>query len=166
MLPKHRKNPKSPENLCPINLLSTAGKLFEKVFLKIVQRYVEESSLLNASQFVFRARHSTTLQCMRLTDHIILNFNNNMPTDSVFLDIEKAFNATWHLGLLCKLSELKFLISLIKLLSYFPSQRKFRVSVECELYTPRDIQARVLQVSVPSPILYSICIYKRHAPNT
>jgi hypothetical protein len=73
------------------------------VILKIVQRYIEERGLLNAGQFGFRARHSTTLQCMRLTDHVTLNFNNNMSTAAAFLDIEKAFGKTWHLGLLNKL---------------------------------------------------------------
>jgi hypothetical protein len=72
--------------------LSTRGKLVEKVILKIVQRHVEERGLLNASQFGFRARHSTTLQCMRLTDHITLNFNNNICTVAVFLDIVIAFD--------------------------------------------------------------------------
>jgi hypothetical protein len=50
------------------------------------------------------ARHSTTVQCFRLTDYVTLNFNNNMSTTTVFLDTEKAFNKTWHLGLLYKLS--------------------------------------------------------------
>jgi hypothetical protein len=72
--------------------------LFEKVILKMVQRHIEERGLLNASQFGFRARHSTTLQCMRLTYHVILNFNNNISMAAVFLDIEKAFDTTWHFG--------------------------------------------------------------------
>jgi hypothetical protein len=79
------------------------GKLFEKVILKIIQRHIEEKGLLNASQFGFRARHSTTFKCMRLTDNATLNFNNNMSTAAVFLDIEKAFAKTWHLCLLYKL---------------------------------------------------------------
>jgi hypothetical protein len=45
-------------------------------------------------QFGLRAGHSTALQCMSLTDHVILNFNNNMSTAAVFLDIEKAFDTT------------------------------------------------------------------------
>jgi hypothetical protein len=98
--------------------LSTTDKLFEKVVLKIVQRHIEEKGLLNASQFGFRARHSTALQCMRLTDHVALNFNSNMSTVAVFLDIEKAFDTTWHLGLLYKLSTLQFSISLIKLIGF------------------------------------------------
>jgi hypothetical protein len=45
-----------------------------------------------------------------------------MSTDVVFLDIEKAFDTTWHPGLLYKLSKLQFLTSLIKLISSFLSQ--------------------------------------------
>jgi hypothetical protein len=68
-------------------------------------------------------------------------------------DFESAFEPTWHLGLLYKLSNLKFLISLIKLISSFLSQRKFRVSVEDEMPTLRDIQAGVPQGSIVSPTL-------------
>jgi hypothetical protein len=88
-----RNDTKFSQNLCPISLLSTTRKLSQKVILKIVQSHIEARDLLNASQFGFRARHNTTLQCMRLTDHVTLNFNN-MSTTAVFLDIEKAFDTT------------------------------------------------------------------------
>jgi hypothetical protein len=60
-LPKPGKDPKFLQNLHPISLLSSTGKVFEKVILEIVQRHIGERNLLNASQFGFRARHSTTL---------------------------------------------------------------------------------------------------------
>jgi hypothetical protein len=93
---------------------------------------------------------------MRLTDHVTLNFNNNMSTAAVFLDIEKAFDTTLHPGLLYKLSELHFWSSLIKLISSFFSNRKFRVMFEGELSTPRVMQAAVPQGSVLVPTLYSL----------
>jgi hypothetical protein len=119
--------------------LSTTDKLFEKFILKIVQRHIEERDLLNASQFDFSSRHSTTLQCMRLTDHITLHFSKNMSTAAVILYIEKAFDTSWRLGLLYKLSKLKCSIRLIKPISSFLSHRKFRGSVEGEISTSRDI---------------------------
>jgi hypothetical protein len=103
ILPKTGKDPKFPQNLRTISLLSTTGKLFEKIILQFLKQHIEEKGLLNASQFGFRARHSTTLQCMRLTDNMTLNFNNKMSTAGVFLDIEKVFDTTWHSGLLYKL---------------------------------------------------------------
>jgi hypothetical protein len=65
-LPKAGTDPKLPHNLHPISLFSTTGKLFEKVIPKRVQRHIDEKGLLNAYQSLFRARHSTTLQCKRL----------------------------------------------------------------------------------------------------
>jgi hypothetical protein len=72
------RDPKFPQSLRPISLLSRMGQLFEKVIQKTVQRHLDSNNLLNASQFGFRVRHSTTLQRMRLTDLITLNFNKNI----------------------------------------------------------------------------------------
>jgi hypothetical protein len=127
------------------------NKLFEKVILDIILRRTERTNLLNANPFGFRASHSTTLQCMRLTDHVTLNFNNNMSIAAVFLDVEKAFDTLWHPTLLYKLSKMEFSSTLIKLISSSLSERKFRVSVEGEMSTLRDIQAGEQQGSVLSP---------------
>jgi hypothetical protein len=49
-----------------------------------------------------------------------------MAIAAVFLDIEKAFDTTWHPGLLYKLSKMEFSTSLIKLIGSFLSKRKFK----------------------------------------
>jgi hypothetical protein len=137
--------------------------IFEKVILKMAQRHTENSNILNACQFGFRARHSTTLQCMRLTDQVTLNFNNNMATAAVFLDIEKAFDTTWHPSMICKLSKLHFLSSLIKLPSSFLSSRKFRdMTLNCphlHLY-----EQGCHKVPFCPTTLYSL--YINHTPQT
>jgi hypothetical protein len=51
----------SKKNLHLVNILSTTGKLLERVILKIVQGNIEERGRLNASQFAFHASHSTAL---------------------------------------------------------------------------------------------------------
>jgi hypothetical protein len=84
----------------PIILSSTRGRLFEEDILKIkIKR-----DLLNSRQFVFLARHNRTLQCMRLTDHVTLNFNNNTSTTGVFFDIEKRL--IQHGTLACYINDL------------------------------------------------------------
>jgi hypothetical protein len=65
-------------------------------------------------------------------DHVTINFNSDMSMAAVFLDIEKAFDTTWHSGLLYKLSELE--ISLL-------TDRRFKVFVEDEFSTPRKLAA-------------------------
>jgi hypothetical protein len=99
-----------------------------------------------------------TLQCMRLANQVTLNFNNKMSTAAVFLDIEKAFHTTWHTGLLYKLSKLNFSTRMTKLINSFLLQRKFRVSVEDEMFTPRCMKAGVPQGSVLSSTLYNLYI--------
>jgi hypothetical protein len=101
---------------------------------------------------------------MRFMDHVNLNFNNYISMAAVFLDVEKEFDTAWHPGLLYKLSELHFSISLIKLSSSFLSNRKFRVTVEGELSISPNIQAGAPQVSVLSPTLYSL--YAIDTPQT
>jgi hypothetical protein len=46
-LPKLGKDPKFPQNLCLISLLSTTGKPFEKLILRIIKNHTEEVNLLN-----------------------------------------------------------------------------------------------------------------------
>jgi hypothetical protein len=116
-LPKRGKDPKFPQNLRSISLLPSTGKFFETIVLEIIQRHIGGRNLLNANQFGFRERHDTTMQCVRLADHVTLNLNNKMSTAAVFLDIAKAFDSTWHHGLLYKLSKLNFPTNIIKLIS-------------------------------------------------
>jgi hypothetical protein len=138
------------------------GKLFEKVILKTLQNHIDDRGLLNASQFVFRARQNTTLQYMRPPYHVILNFNNKISTAAVFLDIQKAFDITWHCGLLYKISTLEFSTSMISLLTLFFLKRQFRISVEGEMSTPRIMQAGVPQDSLLSPALFNMYINDVH----
>jgi hypothetical protein len=95
---------------------------------------------------------------MRFTDDITLNFNNNMSTAAVFLDIEKAFDTKWHNGLLYKLRKLKFPLYLLKHIKSYLTHKQFRVSVEGEMSTPREMQTGVPQGSVLAPILYNLDI--------
>jgi hypothetical protein len=107
-------------------------------------------------------QHDTTMH--ELTDRVTFHFNNKMSTAAVFVDIEKAFDTTWHSGLPYKLSKLKYSTSFIKLIGYFLSQRKFGVSVEGEMSTPRVMQEGVPQGLVLSPTLFNV--YINDAPQT
>jgi hypothetical protein len=132
-LPKTDKVRKFPKNLYPIRLLSTTSKL-QNVTLKTVRSHVQENNLLNANKLDFHARQNTTLQCVRLMDHVTLNFNN-MSEAAVFLAIEKAFGTTLHPDLLHKLSKFALLGKHNQSYYVIPFQQKFRATVESELST-------------------------------
>jgi hypothetical protein len=95
---------------------------------------------------------------MRLMDHVTLNFNNNMSKARYSWILKKPLN----LGLLYKLSNLKFLISLIKFISSFLSHRKFSLSQRWNVcakgYTSRDATKfhpvpHIIQYSTPGVYL-------------
>jgi hypothetical protein len=62
-----------------------------------------------------------------------------MSTAAVFLDIEEALDITWHSGFLYILFKFEFSTGLIKFIGSFLLQRKFNVSVESEMSTPREM---------------------------
>jgi hypothetical protein len=101
------------------------GKLFGNDFLKIVEKQMEERHILSESQFAFPAKHSLTLQCLRLTDHVTHIFDNKMYTAAMFLDIQEAYDTVWHPSFLNKLSKLEYSTNLIKLIRSFLSKQKF-----------------------------------------
>jgi hypothetical protein len=93
------------------------------------------------------------------------NYGNNISRVAIFFDIEKAFDTTWHSGILYKLHKLNILTNLIYLTGSILSEWKFSASVKGKISTPREIQARAPQGSVLSTISCSLYINdtpKRH----
>jgi hypothetical protein len=71
---KPRKDPALPSSYWPINLVDTIGKIFEKIVLARILHEVSDRGLLRDEQFVFRPRHSTSLQLARLVERITRNY--------------------------------------------------------------------------------------------
>jgi hypothetical protein len=57
------------------------GELSDKMDIRTNQRRTEERNLLNASQFGFRAHHSTTFRCIGPTDHVTPKFQQYVYVD-------------------------------------------------------------------------------------
>jgi hypothetical protein len=73
------------------------------------------------------------------------------------LDIEKTFDTIWHSGLLYKLSD--YSTTPIKLISFFLTNRKFKILVTGKFSTLLKIAAGVPQGSLFSKILYNLYIH-------
>jgi hypothetical protein len=78
------KDSESPQNLRPISLMSATGKRFETVIIKYKDTSGNEACLMQDSMVSVpvTARH---FNCIRLTYHVILNFNNSMGKSGLFL---------------------------------------------------------------------------------
>lgn len=66
LIPKKDKNPAKVENKRPISLLSSLGKVFERLILKEIKSHLEDNNLLPATQLGFQHRLSATAQAFAL----------------------------------------------------------------------------------------------------
>lgn len=127
VLLKPNKNPTLPSSYRPISLLPHLSKLVEKVINKRLLRFMKRNNILMAEQFGFRRGHNTQMQLARLVNHITREFNNKKHTGAIFLDIEKAFDTSWHMGIIYKLISYKFPRYLIFLIVSCLKNRKMYV---------------------------------------
>ena len=90
-------------NYRPVSLLSQFSKIFEKIFSKRLDKYIDNFSLLNDSQYGFRSGKSTALALMELTEDISFAMDEKMYTVGVFIDLKMAFDTIDHKLLIQKL---------------------------------------------------------------
>ncbi|GFW68095.1 RNA-directed DNA polymerase from mobile element jockey [Trichonephila clavipes] len=69
---------------------------------------------------------STVTQLLRVTELIHHGFQNNQATGMLFVDIAKAFDKIWQVGLLSKMMRLGFSDQLIKIIHSYLNSREFR----------------------------------------
>lgn len=155
-IPKSGKDTTKPENYRPISLLNVIGKILEKLFQSRISNFAEANNILNPTQFGFRSEHSSTHQVKRLTDFITGKKSMRKSTGLITLDIEKAFDAVWHDGLIYKLNKFGFPFYIVKLVNSFIRSRSFAVHIHESKSSSRPIPAGLAQGSALSPILYAI----------
>lgn len=156
VFPKPGKSRKDPNNYRPISLLSSISKILERLLLRRMESHATEHNIIINQQFGFRKKHSTLHQLLRVTNFISQGFNINKATGIIFLDVSKAFDRVWHLGLLHKLISLSFPPFIINIIRSYIYGRSFYVSVGNERSGSRLIKAGVPQGSIIGPFLFNI----------
>jgi hypothetical protein len=147
--PKPGKDPSNPSNYCPISLLSSISKVFERIILKRSRR-----SSKSSIWFLGGMAYSTSHQLNRVVRHVKYKKGPGQFTGMLYLDVEKAFDSVWHDALLHKLIQGLFLARIIH---YFLSERTFQVSFGKSKSSVCNIPYGVPQGAVLSPTLYNLC---------
>ena len=155
---KPGKTSASPVSYRPISLLSSLPKIAERNILKRLQEISLELNVRPRQQFGCRAKHATTHQLTAVIEHVKTSSYEGRSPVLVLLDSKKAFDSSWHRGLVYKLLNYKFPIPLCKLILSYLTNRKISVKVGSSTSDELTIVAGVLQDSVLSPFLFNIYI--------
>jgi hypothetical protein len=100
MISQPGKPPTEVTSYRPINLLPITAKVFERLHLSRIEEAIPPNKLIPPYQFSFRENHSTAEQCHRIINKTRDSLEAKKICDSVFLDVQQAFDMVWHVGLL------------------------------------------------------------------
>ncbi|GBP03462.1 Probable RNA-directed DNA polymerase from transposon X-element [Eumeta japonica] len=125
-IPKAEKDPRKPENIQPITVLSHVAKTFECALLTKLRLFLTPRK----EQYALRSGHSTTLQLIRVLHHFASEGNCGRCTVAVLLDMGKAFDRVWHGGLIHKLLDPPLPPALIRVVTGFLQRLSFCVAVD------------------------------------
>ena len=161
IVPVHKKHDKQLiKNYRPVSLLPVCSKIFEKVKINSLFKYLHDNNLLNSNQSGFRPGDSCVHQLLSITHEIYKAFDANPSLDvrGVFLDLSRAFDRVWHDVLMYKLKTLGICGNHYGLIHSFLSDRHQRVVLNGQSSKWSHIKAGVPQGSILGPLLFLVYI--------
>ena len=155
MILKAGKDHSQSASYRPISLCSTLGKLLERLFLKLLNRFMDDNQLRRERQCGFARGRSAQESIIKLADDVANAFKGGRHLVGVFIDMEKAFDKVWHAGVIFKLLNDSAPLHLIKIIASFLIGRKFQIRDGEVLSTIRDLEASAPQGGTSSPNIYT-----------
>ena len=157
VIPLFKKGDRSiPSNYRPISLISSIGKVFERVIFKHIYNHLINKSLLYTYQSGFLPGHSTVHQLIDIFHNTCTALDERRLSSLVFCDISKAFDRVWHKGLCLKLDKYGIKGKLLLWIKSYLSNRKQRVQINNTFSSFQTITAGVTQGSVLGPLTLQI----------
>ena len=147
-----------PKNYRPIALTSHLIKIFEKIVVKNLAKFLEENGHMNENQHGFRAKRSCLSQLIAHYELILEALESNAAVDVIYLDFSKAFDKVDHGILMQKLKKYNITGELGIWIHNFLLNRTQQVTVEKCLSTESQVISGVPQGSVLGPLLFLILL--------
>ena len=156
--PKPGKDHQLTSSYRPICLLSTIGKLMERILKGRLEWFLEKNNKFEPSQAGFRKCRSTVEQVGRLTQTIYDGFEDGVKTLVVYVDFSRAYDKVWKNKLLAKMGELGVPGCFTKWVQSLLADRYAHVNWYGTRSSKRRFDNGVPQGSVISPLLWLIYI--------
>lgn len=155
---KNGKDKNEPKSYRPISLTSHSGKLLEGMVKARLEHHIESKNILTPFQSGFRKGRSTLDQLARLQHDVIYAKNRKRSVLAIFLDLQAAFDLTWHSGVLYKLKEYGITGSCFQYLRAFLEDRTIQVKVGSSFSEKATLDRGTPQGAILSPLLFSLII--------
>ena len=165
MLLEPDKLPSLTTSYRPISLISSTMKLFERVIEQRLRFHLEQIGFINKHQSGFRRAKSTDDHFYRLSQSIMESFNRREHVVATFLDVEKAFDNVWHIGLRYKIFQLDLPTKMTHWLFDFLVGRVIQVNVNGFPSNQINPKALVPQDSILSHFLFLIYVNDLPTPH-
>ena len=154
---KYSKAKNLIKNYLPVSLLPIFSKIYERVIYNVLFNYFKSNKLFAPSQSGFVPDDSCIAQLLSIIYEMQTGFDNNPPVDGkgVVVDVSKAFDKVWHIGLLFRLKAHGVDGELLSLLENYLQNRKKRVVLTGQTSDWREINYGVpLGLVIGSVLLF------------
>lgn len=152
------KNTKNPNEIRPVNMLSTISKIMEKIVQNQLNKYFEKNNLLYEAQSGFRKNHS----CESLLNLVVSQWKMDIARKNcviaVFIDLKRAFETVNRDILIQKLEKYGVKDIELKWFQSYLSNRTQKTKCGNYISTPININVGVPQGAVLGTLLFLIYI--------